>query len=76
MDDFEETDLKCPRERIKYWHVSQKTYKTLKAQNTILHSQNVAMKREIKSFHELMNHLKNENTITDHCYSILHRAIC
>jgi len=74
--DFKKADLTCPRERIKYWHVSQKTYKTLKMQNRILRSQNMAMKREIKSFRQLTNHLKNENTIADHCYSILHRAMC
>lgn len=24
--DFEKTDLKCQRERIQYWHISQKIY--------------------------------------------------
>jgi len=76
VSDFEETDLECPRDRIKYWHISQKTYKALKMQNRILRSQNIAMMREMKSFRQLTNQLKNENTIGDHCYSVLHRGIC
>lgn len=71
MGDFHETDLNSPGKRKRYWQISQNSYSSLKKRNKLLLSQNLAMKREIKNFRQLTNHLKNKNKIAENCFSVL-----
>jgi len=71
MGDFHETDLNNPGKRKRYWQISQNSYLSLRKQNKLLLSQNLAMKREIKNFRQLTNHLKNKNKIAENCFSVL-----
>jgi len=71
MGDFHETDLNCPEKRKRYWQISQNTYSSLRQRNKLLRSQNLVMKREIKNFRQLINHLKYKNKIAENCFSVL-----
>lgn len=71
MGDFHETDLNSPGKWKRYWQISQNSYSSLRKRNKLLLSQNLAMKREIKNFRQLTNHLKTKNKIAENCFSVL-----
>jgi len=64
-------DLDTPRKRKRYWKVSQQTVVKYRKQVKNLHSKNYWLRKRVKNLTQLVDHLKNEQKISDGCYSIL-----
>lgn len=73
LRDFEEDDLVSPNNPNKrriYWYKSQEDYKQ-KLKIKKLQCQNKKLVKKINNMESLIGHLKNENKISENCFTIL-----
>lgn len=59
VGDFQESDLNSPNKRTKYWIASQGALSKFKRKTRFLQKQNSYLKKKIKSYGELIIHLRN-----------------
>lgn len=69
--DFEASDLDTPRKRKRYWKLSQQTVLKYRKHVKELQNKNYWLRKRVKNLTQLVDHLKNEQKISDGCYSIL-----
>ncbi|CAI6354236.1 unnamed protein product [Macrosiphum euphorbiae] len=70
IGDFDVQDLNSPRKRLRYWSESQNTIKKYKREILLTKKKNKRLLNKIKSYRQLINHLKYNNYISD-CYSVI-----
>jgi hypothetical protein len=69
--DFKADDLNTPRKRKRYWDISQQTVSKYKCKTKLLQNKNTWLTKKVKNLCQLINHLKEENKISESCFSHL-----
>ncbi|CAI6356482.1 unnamed protein product [Macrosiphum euphorbiae] len=72
--DFKADDLNTPRKRKRYWDISQQTVSKYKCKTKLLQNKNTWLTKKVKNLCQLIDHLKEENKISESCFS--HLKVC
>ncbi|XP_022180310.1 uncharacterized protein LOC111040644 [Myzus persicae] len=72
--DFKADDLNTPRKRKRYWDISQQNVSKYKSKTKLLQNKNTWLTKKVKNLCQLIDHLKEENKISENCFS--HLKVC